>query len=530
VDLIISLTAMHLKAIVQGMQKARELPLYPILLSAYSALALLAANRSEVEIGVVIRPLLLLLASSLLLVVLLWLLLKNPGKAGLLAGIWITLFITYGHVYHLLEGSATWLSTLGRHRFLLPGYLMIAAASTILVLRKRSSFSNLTRVLNIAGLVLLVFPSFQLVSFSFITSRAEEEASQWTFAQLELQPENPDILPDVYFIVLDTYTSSKALASDFGFDNSAFELSLKEMGFYVAECSQTNYTYTQGALTAALNLEYLPELKERLQTVALDDNIWVLMKESLVRHQLQRLGYKTVAFETSYDWSRIKDADIYLGEAQSSIAWQQLNAFDQMWLKSTALLIFNDLDAKTRVVDDAIQSHPYSDHIEKQLFVLQTLPSIAADRDPTFTFSHILIPHVPYVFSADGTILTDPGYYSGDMAGPVNEEYLQKGYTGEIAFLNSRLVTILAEILDQSDTPPIIVLMGDHGVRDANRAKNFFAVYLPDGAEKVLYPSITPVNIFRIIFDQYFGTSYGLLPDITYTDDGQVIPVPETCE
>ena len=201
-----------------------------------------------------------------------------------------------------------------------------------------------------------------------------------------------------------------------------------------------------------------------------------------------------------------------------------------MWLKSTALLLFNDLDVKTRVVDDAIQSHPYSDHIEKQLFVLQALPSIAADRDPTFTFSHILIPHVPYVFGADGTILTDPGYYSGDMAGPVNEEYLQKGYTGEIAFLNSRLVTILAEILDQSDTPPIIVLMGDHGVRDANRAKNFFAVYLPDGAEKVLYPSITPVNIFRIIFDQYFGTSYGLLPDITYTDDGQVIPVPETCE
>lgn len=529
-DLLISLTAVHLKAIVQGMQKARDLPVYPILLSAYSALALLAANRSEVEFSVVMRPLLLLLASSMLLVALLWLLLKNPGKAGLLAAIWITLFITYGHVYHLLEGSAAWLSTLGRHRFLLPVYLVIAAASTILVLRKQSRFSTLTRVLNIAGLVLLVFPSFQLVSFSFTTSRAEKEAPQWTFAQPELQPDNPDNLPDVYFIVLDTYTSSKALASDFGFDNSAFVSNLKAMGFYVAECSQTNYTYTQGALTAALNLEYLPELKERLQTVALDDNIWVLMKESLVRHQLQRLGYKTVAFETSYDWSRIKDADIYLGEAQSSITWQQLNAFEQMWLKSTALLLFNDLDVKTRVVDDAIQSHPYRDHIEKQLFVLQALPSIAADRDPTFTFSHILIPHVPYVFGADGTILTDPGYYSGDMAGPVNEEYLQKGYTGEITFLNNRLETILAEILDQSETPPIIVLMGDHGVRDANRAKNFFAVYLPDGAEKVLYPSITPVNIFRIIFDEYFGTSYGLLPDITYTDDGQVIPVPETCE
>jgi hypothetical protein len=472
----------------------------------------------------------LLLASSLLLVVLLWLLLKNTGKAGLLTGTWMVLFITYGHVYNLQERSGTWMAGLGRHRVLLPAYLVIAAACTFLVLRKRSGFTTLTRILNIAGLVLLVFPAFQLVSHVVTTSRVEKEASQWTFSQPVLQPADPKNLPDVYFIVLDTYKSSKALASDFGFDNSAFDSNLRDMGFYVAECSQTNYTYTQGALTAALNLEYLPELKERLQTVELDDNIWILMQESLVHHQLQRIGYKTVAFETSYDWSRIKDADIYLGEAQSSITWQKLNAFELMWVKSTALLVLNDLDAKNRVVDDAIQSHPHIDHIEKQLFVLQTLPEIASDRDPSFTFSHILIPHVPYVFGADGTILTDPGYYSGDKAGPVNEEYLQKGYTGEVAFLNSRLESILAGILDQSETPPIIVLMGDHGVRDANRVKNFFAVYLPDGAEKVLYPSITPVNIFRVIFNEYFGTSYGLLPDITYTDDEVGVPVPETCE
>lgn len=529
-DIFVSLTAMRSKAIVQDMQKARDLPFYPVLLSAYSALALLAANQSEVEAGVVIRPLILLLAVSLLLVLLLKMLLRNSGKAGLLAGIWMVLFITYGHVYNLLEGSGTWLAALGRHRALLPVYLVIAAASTILVLRKKTGFTQLARILNIAILVLLVFPTFKLVSHSLVTARAEKEASMWTFSQPALQPEDPENLPDVYFIVLDTYTSSKALASDFGFDNSAFESTLRDMGFFVAECSQTNYTYTQGALTAALNLEYLPELKERLQTVNLDDNIWTLMQESLVRHQLQRIGYKTVAFETSYDWSRIKDADVYLGESQSSITWQKLNAFELMWVKSTALLLLNDLDVKYRVVDSTIQSHPYSDHIEKQLFVLQTLPEIATDRDPTFTFSHILIPHVPYVFGADGSILTDPGYFSGEKAGPVNEEYLLKGYTGEVAFLNSRLEPILAEILNRSETLPIIVLMGDHGVRDANRVKNFFAVYLPDGAENVLYPTITPVNIFRIIFDEYFGTSYGLLPDITYTDDGQMIPVPGTCE
>lgn len=29
----------------------------------------------------------------------------------------------------------------------------------------------------------------------------------------------------------------------------------------------------------------------------------------------------------------------------------------------------------------------------------------------------------------------------------------------------------------------------------------------------MLYPDITPVNTFRLLFDKYFGTTYGPLPD-----------------
>jgi len=40
------------------------------------------------------------------------------------------------------------------------------------------------------------------------------------------------------------------------------------------------------------------------------------------------------------------------------------------------------------------------------------------------------------------------------------------------------------------------------------------AYYLPGvNIDKLLYPSITPVNSFRMIFNQYFGASYNLLPD-----------------
>ena len=43
------------------------------------------------------------------------------------------------------------------------------------------------------------------------------------------------------------------------------------------------------------------------------------------------------------------------------------------------------------------------------------------------------------------------------------------------------------------------------------------AYYLPGVDSSLLYPSITPVNSFRLAFDLYFGTHLGLLPDVSYT-------------
>jgi hypothetical protein len=44
---------------------------------------------------------------------------------------------------------------------------------------------------------------------------------------------------------------------------------------------------------------------------------------------------------------------------------------------------------------------------------------------------------------------------------------------------------------------------------------------LPDGGESDLYPSITPVNTFRLIFNEYLGTHLNLLPDRNYAlNDG----------
>jgi hypothetical protein len=88
--------------------------------------------------------------------------------------------------------------------------------------------------------------------------------------------------------------------------------------------------------------------------------------------------------------------------------------------------------------------------------------------------------------------------------------------------------TIVDDILARSVKPPIIFIFGDHGPRsethwedtDKTNMKeclaNLSAYYLPDGGEALLYPEITPVNIFRVVLNHYYGQDFNRLPDKNY--------------
>jgi hypothetical protein len=161
-------------------------------------------------------------------------------------------------------------------------------------------------------------------------------------------------------------------------------------------------------------------------------------------------------------------------------------------------------------------------HVQTQFFILDKLPDIPAISGPKFVYVHIMIPHYPHVFGPNGEILTDPGFYGGDGGKPVNDDYSKKGYIYGVQFIDKRIIPILQTIINKSKINPIIVLQGDHGQDGHNRFTNLNAYFLPDGS-KDLYPSITPVNSFRLIFDDYFGANYSLLPNVTHVSDTKLV-------
>jgi hypothetical protein len=510
----------------------RRQPVHPFIFAVYPILALLGHNISEVNLEVAIRPVLIALVSTGVILILNRLVFKDWQKATLITTLYLILFFSYGHVYQFLRATPIFSINLGRHRYLTIVYCGVLVIGVWWIHKKLTALPEATQLMNVVGIALLVFPMYQIASYEksvFTSKRIAAELNSGIDSSLKIEGGDP---PDIYYIILDTYARADVMLETYGYDNSEFLSQLRSLGFYVADCSRCNHCGTKVSLTSALNMDYIPKLEEKLSITESEKDIGLFLKFNLVRAKLEEIGYKTIAFDTGYEWSRISDADIYLGYEHNPINFQLLEPFEVMLIKSTAGLLSIDLQNKFMRAELTTLFKPISkvnlpfefeDYARRQLFILDTLPTLASISGPNFVFVHVLIPHIPRIFSPEGEILSDPGFYGGTMAEPINEDYGIRGYVSEIQFINLRMLEIVQTILEQSKTPPIMIIQGDTGP-PSSPSEILNAYYLRGEDNELLYPSISPVNTFRVIFDSYFGTEYGLLPDIRYASKSRVVP------
>jgi hypothetical protein len=149
--------------------------------------------------------------------------------------------------------------------------------------------------------------------------------------------------------------------------------------------------------------------------------------------------------------------------------------------------------------------------------IMDLTAKIAAEKinEPKFVYTHLMMPHYPYYFDSKGNSLPI------EKLGGLNKvnandyiEYLQYG--------NKRLLELIDNILKNSVSPPLIIVLSDHGFRHPERKVdlaydfiNLNAVYFPDGNYGRFYDGISNVNQFRLIFNQYFGQRLPMLKDST---------------
>lgn len=516
--------------------KKIPLPVHPFLISLYSALALLAYNIKEIEPSAAYRA---LLASFLLVAVvflLFWAITHSSARAAIVSSLFAALFFSYGHVYAAFKDAPVLGAVFGKQSILSVIYLLLFIVGAFLILRKLKDTRNLTATLNFFAVVLVALPIIQIVSSLLTFHRSTAQVAEKVPVEKSLSAPSGQPLPDVYFIILDTYAGQDFLSEEMQFDNSDFIRQLEDLGFVVPRCSQSNYVQTELSLSSTLNLDYLPELDPRYVAGYQDrSELPALIKQSRVRRSLQELGYRTLSFGTGYSWSEIRDADIFYYPGNDGLLWlgnqAGLNQFEAMFIRTTGSLLLTTLQSSAFKDLERVIDHPYQDHINIQLFVLDTLQRIPEVGGHKFVFAHLLVPHGPFVFGPGGLLPEDQMIGDKELDGKdLLPETFSKGYVPQVQYINERMIPILKSLIEDSATPPIIIVQGDHGPFSNPSILN--AYYLPENKDIDLYPTITPVNSFRLIFNAYFGTNYEPLPDVSYSSidtdpfGGEIYPNP----
>jgi hypothetical protein len=105
---------------------------------------------------------------------------------------------------------------------------------------------------------------------------------------------------------------------------------------------------------------------------------------------------------------------------------------------------------------------------------------------------------------------------------------MQAPYLDQITCVNRKILQTVDAILNQSSTPPVILIQSDHGDGHFPRLRMeledtpssmvrarlgvFAAYYVPGAPDSLFYDGITPVNVRPRVFKFLFGTTFPRLP------------------
>lgn len=493
---------------------------HPYLFAIYAVIGIYQTNANDIPPVQIIRPVLVLTLSSVLINFLLNSYFKNIYRSALITSLLIFWGIFFGHVYRFASNFQQF-RNIPEHRTVAVLMWTVAIGSFALpsVWRAFKNPALLTKALNIASASLLVIPAIilSLVVRETIVQKEimeERQASQRIF----FEPETADD-PDIYYIILDGYGRQDVLTKYFDYDNSEFVEFLSDKGFYVADNSQSNYMMTHLSLSSSLNFEYLNDLEERFGNSANRGPYSYMIENNRLVDTLSTRGYQFVNIESAVMFMRFKEANIYLSPSET-------------WLNELELLLLTTSAADAFIEEyfPEISLINYDTHRQTLEFQFDALAESTHIEGKKIVFTHILAPHPPFVFDADGNpINPDRPYFAGDANAFFgdDQEYARE-YAGEIAYINKSLEKTITSIMEQSKTLPVIIIQSDHGsglhTSFVNIEETCFderfsilnAYYFPDGDYSGLTEDITPVNSFRVIMNKYFGSGLEMLENRYY--------------
>jgi len=411
---------------------------------------------------------------------------------------------------------------LSRDAVLVPvGLVMTAAAVVWLVRAPGEHLAAVNRFLRAAGLFVVALPTTQLlVGRVRGASRARSPFAAALARPIPVRTATSHTpLRDVYLIVLDGHANERVMHEVFGVEHLPFADSLRKLGFVVPRDMRSNYTQTVLSLPSLLNFEHVTPFAHDIGETSGDFSLprQLIANNRTVRF-LKKRGYKYVLFPSAW-------ADLTENSPLADERFEARPGFDL----ATAL-------KRTELRLAVARSTPLRGRLQRQhgdslhpVRSLHALPDVAADPAPTFTFAHVLLPHIPYALDAHCRSVPHPITDATEANTPAQ----RAAYLAQMTCADDLVLGAVTRLLRESTVAPIILIVGDHGSRFTDvkywthpssitpkfareRFGAFGAFYLPDGGAREFGESVTLVNVMRNVLRHYYGADLPPLADDMY--------------
>jgi hypothetical protein len=485
----------------------RVYSLHPFMLAAASVLGLFATNVKEAALADIVPALASVLGFALLLFLVLGLLFRGLGaRTALLTSIVLVGCLFYARLWFWLNHKTG--GTVPFGLFVL-SFILGLALLFVLVARTRVDLRLPHSVLNGIALFLMVTPIVQVGWYKWQNARPGLVVSMPEQTIVPLGDR-----PDIYYLIFDRYASAATLDRYFDFDNEPTISFLEARGFYVAPGSHANYLKTAHSLASTFQMDYLDFLADEEGSRSSDwQPIYRLLGEHRVARLLKSAGYRYVQIGSW--WSPTQENSF--ADVNPQFGFRE---FTSIYVRDRLLNPLLHLIAPESTYTRSLQWD--AGQCQRIPWQIEQVEKAASGSQPNFVFGHFLLPHEPYVFDAEGHCLSPQE--SRERGG-------RQGYVEQVQYANKVIRDLVTTLQAKKDRRSVIIIQADEGPfpetdightrswRDATQDELNIkmgilnAYYYPDQDYNLLYPTITPVNSFRMLLDKYFDAGLGQIPD-----------------
>ena len=330
-------------------------------------------------------------------------------------------------------------------------------------------------------------------------------------------------LPDLQIVVLDAYGRDDVIQSYYGYDNQPFLNTLRSKGFSVATRSHANYTQTVLSVASMLNFIPVEQLK-KANDVDLAGVVTNTIDDAILWQTMRKLGHKIISVPSGTNLTAMPTADLTFASSANIVMSYQVETALRLLIERTPLSLLSLVD------ESNVRTHRQQ---LRDVFRFWEMSTELTEAKATFV--HVLAPHPPFVFDANGGPVQPDGRTftlldGKNLVEQIGKDKYRAAYVAQLQAINAKVLSTISTIDANPHRDTITVIVGDHGPRmnldwasskgtDMDEVKGtLMAVRVPERYKTAIgdIDKCSPLILLHRIATKIYGAQIPPVDDFSY--------------